>query len=167
IDGDYYFILNYLGGFIGFLFLGVFLRKYPIQFKSKINSIFFLLILFLLGTLPVIYGVLYSREVLLISRENLSITSMLYVAGIFIFLQNFRLPSFIENFFNLIAKYSYGIYLIHLLVVRDIVWNLLANNRIPHPLIETPLITFVSLIICLMIVILISKLPQSKNIIGA
>src|SRR5690606_12155365 len=74
IDGDYYFILNYLGGFVGFLFLGVYLRKYPINFKSKINSICFLFTLFLLGSLPVIYGVLYNREILLISRENLSIT---------------------------------------------------------------------------------------------
>lgn len=167
IDGNYYFILNYLGGFIGFLFLGVFLRKFPIEFTKKRYAILFLFSLFLLGSLPVIYGVLYNREVLLISRENLSITSMLYVAGIFIFLQNFRLPSFIERFFNLIAKYSYGIYLIHLLVVRDIVWNLLANNRIHHPMIETPLITMVSLLICLAVVILISKLPKSQNIIGA
>lgn len=167
IDGDYYFILNYLGGFVGFLFLGVYLRKYPIVFKNKRNSITFLFSLFLLGSLPVIYGVLYDREVLLISRENLSITSMLYVSGIFIFLQNFRLPAFMERFFNLIAKYSFGIYLIHLLVVRDVVWNVLADNRIYHPIIETPLITITSLFLSLIIVILISKLPKGQNIVGA
>ncbi len=167
IDGDYYFILNYLGGFVGFLFLGVFLRKYPVVFKNKRNSIMSLLAIFLFGSLPVIYGVFFDRDVLLISRENLSITSMLYVAGIFIFFQNFRLPFFIESFFNLIAKYSYGIYLIHLLVVRDLVWNVLEKNRIYHPIVETPLITATSLFLCLIIVLLISKLPKSQNIIGA
>lgn len=167
INGDYYFILNYLGGFVGFLFLGVFLRKFPLKFKKKGNTLLFLLALFLLGSVPVIFGVFYNREVLLISRENLSITSMLYVGGIFIFFQNYGLPSMIERLFNLIAKYSYGIYLIHLLVVRDIVWRIMENNRIYHPLIETPFITLVSLAICLILVIIIGKLPNSQNIIGA
>lgn len=167
INGSYYFVLNYLGGFVGFLFLGIFLRRFPYEFNNKRNSLIFLSILFLLGSFPVLYGVLFNREVLLISRENLSITSMLYVSVIFIFLQNFKLPSFIELFFNLIAKYSYGIYLIHLLVVRDIIWKVLENNRIQHPLVETPLITLASLSLCLVIVLLISKLPRSKIIIGA
>lgn len=166
ITGNYYFILNNFGGFIGFLFVGVFLRKYPVHFKRKINAFCIVLLLFLLGSIPVIYGTLFNRNVLLIARENLSITSMLYVTAIFIFFQNFNLSNKIESFFNIIAKYSFGIYLIHIIVIRDFVWKIFMMKRIKNPLVETPVIAVSSLLICLGIIYLIAKLPKSKYIVG-
>ncbi|WP_282035614.1 acyltransferase [Saccharicrinis aurantiacus] len=166
IKGDYYFILSYLGGFVGFLLLGVYLRKYPIVFKSKVMSFFIISCILIIAILPLLIGYLYNRDFLTVVENNLSLTSALFVVAIFCFYQNFKLPKILEHIFNDIAKYSYGIYLIHILVIRDGVWLILKGNRLPHPLIETPLIAIVSLILCYIIVLLISKLPKSRYVIG-
>ncbi len=166
VTGDYYFILSYLGGFIGYLFLGVYLRKYPIQHSSKIKSSLWIALLVFLGTLPVIYGYAKNREGLVALTDNLSLTSALYVAAFFCFFQNFELPKVITSIFNTIAKYSYGIYLVHIIVIRDVLKNLLENYRMPHPLIETPFIAFISVIVCLIVVKVITFFPKSKYIVG-
>jgi len=167
INGNYYFILVYFGGFIGYLFLGVYLRKYPLIFSNKFKPLVFITLLLLVGIAPVLYSYIINREILEITRDNLSITSVSFVIAIFSFFQNFKMPSFIEYFFNIVAKYSFGIYLIHILVIRDFVWLFLENNRMSHPLIETPVIAITSLFICLIIVKIISTFPKSKYIIGA
>lgn len=167
INGDYYFILVYFGGFIGYLFLGIYLRKYPLIFKNKLKFILFMFSLIIIGTLPVALAYAFNRNLLDLVRDNLSVTSVAFVIAIFCFFQNVKLPSGLELFFNTVAKYSFGIYLIHFIVVRDVVWRILENNRIPHPIIETPLLAILSLLLCLLIVKCISYLPKSKYIIGA
>lgn len=166
INGDYYFILVYYGGFIGYLFLGIYLKKYPVIFKNKLKFILFMLLLLVIGTLPIALAYTFNRGLLVLVRDNLSITSVVFVIVIFCFFQNVQLPKLLESFFNVVAKYSFGIYLIHFIVVRDIVWNLLKNNRISHPIIETPFLAILSLLLCLLIVKCISWLPKSKYIIG-
>lgn len=165
--GDYYFILTYFGGFAGYMFMGVYLRKYPLLISNKVKALVFITLLLIVGTLPIVYGYLFNRESLEMLKDNLSMTSALYVMGIFCFFQNFKIPHILEYIFNKVAKYSFGIYLIHIIVVRDIVWKLLEHHRLPHPIIETPFIAITSLLICLVIVKLISFLPKSKYIIGA
>jgi surface polysaccharide O-acyltransferase-like enzyme len=166
IQGNYYFFLNYLGGFIGYLFLGVYLRKYPLTFKSKMYALLSILFFLSLGLIPIIIGYGFNRELLIIAQDNLSFTSVMFVISIFCFFQNFKLPNIIESAFNVVAKYSFGIYLIHIIVVRDIVWSFLNDNRISHPIIETPIICIISLILCIIVVWLISFLPKSKYIVG-
>ncbi len=166
-DGDYYFILVYLGGFVGYLFLGVFLRKYPIIFKKKLKAALFVTTLLLVGTIPIAYAYIIDRSSLPNISHNLSLTSAIFVMAIFCFFQNFKLPKFLESFFNTIAKYSYGIYLIHIIVIRDVIWIPFEKYRLPHPIIETPVITIIGLLTCLFIVWLISLLPKSKYIVGA
>jgi len=166
-NGSYYFITVYLGGFIGYLFLGVYLRKYPILFTNKLKCILFIALLITLGTIPILYGYLFNRDILVVTGDNLSLSSALYVISIFCFFQNFKFSSVIESFFNTIAKYSFGIYLVHIIVIRRFIWKLLENHRLPHPVLETPIIAISSLLICLLIVKLLSALPKSKYIIGA
>jgi len=167
VNGNYYFVLVYFGGYIGYLFLGVFLRKYPLTFNNKLKALLLIIVLIILGTIPIAYGYIYNREILEISQENLSLTSVLYVIAIFCFFQNFKFSNTIESFLNLIARYSFGIYLIHIIVVRKFVWfYLLEENRLSHPIIETPFIAILSLFLCILIVKVISYLPKSKYIIG-
>lgn len=167
IKGDYYFILNYLGGFIGFMLMGVYLRKYPFIIKNKMKAIVIIGSLIILGTLPVLFCYIFNREAILLLTDNLSLTSALYVAAIFFFFQNFNLPVILEKWVNEIAKYSFGIYLIHILVVRELVWSLLKESRIGHPLLETPFIAVISIIICWLFVKILSLFPKSKYIIGS
>ncbi|GAA4114411.1 acyltransferase [Aquimarina addita] len=167
MDGDYYFTFVYLGGFIGYLFLGVYLRRYPIIFTSKLKNILFIILTTILGTLPILYAYIINRNAIEPLYDHLSISSVFYVLAIYCFFQNFEIPPYLQKMFNAIAKYSFGIYLIHIIVIRDVIWKLLENFRIPHPIIETPLISIFSLIICFYIVKAITFLPKSKYIIGA
>ncbi|MBF0598346.1 acyltransferase [Faecalibacter rhinopitheci] len=166
ITGSYYFITSYLGGFVGYLFLGVYLRKFPIHVKSKFALFYKLFPLFIGALLPYFYGYIFNREALDMVRENLSLSSAFLVTIIFTFFQNIQLNTLLEKLFNNIAKYSFGIYLIHIIVVRDIIWKVLENHRLPHPIIETPIIAIISLICSFLIVKILSLMPYSKYIIG-
>tara|TARA_R110002049_G_scaffold293219_7_gene478117 strand:- start:2293 stop:3318 length:1026 start_codon:yes stop_codon:yes gene_type:complete len=168
IDGNYYFILTYFGGFLGYMLLGVYLRKYPI-ILSKFKAIVIVITLITIAILPILYCYLFHRELINIINNNLSISSVLLVTSIFIFFQNFGSTNIKFNYLiNYIAKYTFGIYLIHIIIVRKVVWIIYSFYRTEpiNPLLETPLIALISMFICYVCVKLISKLPQSKNIVG-
>ncbi|SFW16595.1 acyltransferase [Cellulophaga fucicola] len=168
IDGNYYFILNYFGGFLGYMLLGVYLRKYPI-ILPKIKAILLIASLVTLAILPILYCYLFNRELINIINNNLSISSVLLVTAIFIFFQNFGSTNIkFNNFINYLAKYTFGIYLVHIIIVRNVVQYIYSFYRTEpiNPLIESPLIAITSMIVSFLCVKLISKLPQSKNIVG-
>lgn len=167
INGNYEFILVYMGGFVGYMFIGVYLKKFPIFIDNKIKAFLIVSGLVILGTLPVLWSYAFDRSAIYVFMNNLSLTSALYVTAIYIFFKNFKLPVILENWMTVVAKYSFGIYLIHILIVREVVWKLLENNRLPHPLIETPFVAIASLLICLIIVKCLSYLPKSEYIMGA
>lgn len=168
IDGNYYFILTYFGGFLGYMLLGVYLRKYPILL-SKFKAMVLVLTLITLAILPILYCYLFHRELINTINNNLSISSVLLVTSIFIFFQNFGSTNVkFNHLINYIAKYTFGIYLIHIIIVRNVVKYVYSFYRVEplNPLIETPLIALTSMFICYICVKLISKLPHSKNIVG-
>tara|TARA_R110002012_G_scaffold283304_2_gene473585 strand:+ start:32260 stop:33285 length:1026 start_codon:yes stop_codon:yes gene_type:complete len=168
IDGNYYFILNSFGGFMGYMLLGVYLKKYPILLK-KSKALFLIIILSTVAILPILYCYLYRRDLITVINNNLSISSVLLVISIFIFFQNFGIKN--QNFIGFvhtIARHSFGIYLIHIIIVRELVWTGYSYFRPEdlNPLIETPAIALVSMAICFVIVKLFSKLPYSNYIVG-
>lgn len=167
IQGDYYFILTYMGGFAGFMLMGVYLKKFPIFIENKFKAFSIVLGLVILGTIPILWAYAFNRSALELLTDNLSLTSAFYVSAIYIFFKNFKLPSILESWSRVLAKYSFGIYLIHIFIIREVVWKFLENSRLPHPLIETPFIAIVSLLICLIIVKGLSYLPKSEYFIGS
>lgn len=156
-----------MGGFAGYMLIGVYLKKFPIFIENKISAFLFVIGLLVLGTIPIIWGYTFNRSALPILTKNLSLTSALYVTAIYVFFKNFKLPTGLERWMTIIAKYSFGIYLIHILIVREVVWKILENSRLPHPIIETPFIAITSLLICLGIVKALSFLPKSEYSIGS
>lgn len=166
IDGDYYSIFGYIGGFAGYMLMGVYFKKFPYFIGNKWRAIMIVSALILVGTAPVLWSYMFNRSAIEIVMNNLSVTSALYVSAIYIFFKNFKFPDVLQYGMTKIAKYSFGIYLIHILVVREFVWKFLENHRLPHPLLETPFIAIISLFICLAIVKCLSFLPKSKYIIG-
>lgn len=131
------------------------------------KAFFTVLAFLILGVVPFLVGYLLKVPAGDLIGNNLSLTSALFIIAIYLFFKNFKLPSSVEHLTRIIAKYSFGIYLIHILVVREFVWKMMEQARIPHPLIETPFIAIISLIICLLIVKSLSCLPKSEYFIGA
>lgn len=167
LNGSYYNMFCYFGGFLGYMVLGVYLRKYPIEIGGGIGWTLLTNMLITILLLLVIFILRLKDVETSIIVDNLSLFSAIAVANIFTFVQQLSKMKIIQNvapFFENFAKYSFGIYLSHMVIIRSI-WLLFSEFRL-HPIIETPMICILSLIVAYIIVRLLSKLPCSKYIVG-
>lgn len=163
-SGNHYWMLNYFGGYLGYWILGYYLTKYP--FHTGWNKKFLSLCASLIG---------YIGFILVLKLHNiddqqytyyLQIGNALMVIWIFTVTKDL-LPIFpkYQKPITEIAKYSFGIYLVHILIVRELIWRFFENHHI-FVLIETPLIAIMSLILSYILLKILAKLPYSKYIIG-
>lgn len=165
IEGSYYYMLNSFGGFVGYMLLGYYCSKYPVEFKSKT--------MLLLGCVAMevgVFGILAICQKIYgdyyILTDNLSIFTALRVYVYYTLFYNINdCLSRVQPYINQFAKYSYGIYLVHIFIMRNFVWLLFTNHRM-HPAVEVPLIVVASALLSFISVKLISKIPYSKYIIG-
>ena len=167
LNGNYNFILVYMGGFIGYMLIGVYFKKFPVIFKSKSRAFLVVAVFILLGIIPFAVGLILKVSAGELIGNNLSLSSAFFVIAIYLFFKNFKLPSVLENITSSIAKYSFGIYLIHIFILQEVVWKFMKNFRLPHPLLETPIIALTTLAICFLVVKGLSYLPMSEYFIGA
>lgn len=168
INGNYYFILNYFGGFLGFMILGSFLRNHTSKRSVKQNVIIPLIIMFSLFLFAVVG---YKMRIVTADffMENLSLATALMVYAIFMLFKDVELKNkVIIRIISEIAFCSYGIYLIHIIIARGIVWDLLRyTNLTDYSVIVTTFFSLtLSLIISYGVVRLLKFLPYSKYIIG-
>lgn len=166
--GSYFNTLNSFGGFLGYMVLGYYLHKYPIKvgFNKQFISI---VIIVLLNLTYLVYlrfsGTSVSPEFSPVGYLGISCASLSVLA--FTLIQHIHIKSsVIKYFISEVAKYSFGIYLIHIWIVRDLVWPIFETIYQPHVLIQAPLTAIVSLLISYCILKLISKSPYSKYIIS-
>ncbi|MFC4673838.1 acyltransferase [Dysgonomonas termitidis] len=168
VNGSYYFILNSFGGFLGFMILGSLLRNHTSGRTVKHNIVIPLVILFSLFIVAVIG---YKTRILTAGFfiENLSLPTALMVYAVFMLFKDIRFDNkIIIRIITEIATCSYGIYLIHILVNRNIVRNLLGYIGVTdyHAIITSSLSLILSLGISYGIIKLIKLLPYSKYIVG-
>lgn len=162
--GSHYWQLNYFGGFLGYWILGYYLRLYPVTVGKNSRWLIILsgtiiyCIMVAIIKLTNIKGIPYM--------DNLQIGSAFLVALIYTIIQNYPIKSRLCNYYiKDIAKCSFGIYLIHIIVVREIIWKFFQAD-FTHPFILSFIIAFVAMIICYIIIKIISFIPGSKYIIG-
>ncbi len=164
-SGSHYFPLNYFGGFLGYWILGHYLYKYPIAIGY--NRRFIPLVLLLISHI-VLIG--YCKGVIDYDtynfQNNLQIGSAIFVTFIFTIVQNIKIRNVtFQNSISSLAKYSFGIYLLHYSLIKYIYQPLFENFR-SHPLIEAPSIAILTVATAYLLIKLISRLPFSKYIIG-
>ena len=157
-------ILYYFTGYVGYFLLGYYLHNYVKQWSMWILAILFVF--------PI--GCAVACKLLELKIDFYDIfwyLSILVVAmcvslfmGIKVLFGDIKLNTKFKKFIINFSQYSFGIYLIHFFIIRDILWQfnltLLSNGG---GILETFVIT---LIISYLIVHLISRLPKSESFIG-
>lgn len=160
--------LSYFSGFLGYLVLGYFLNQRKFQSNRQQNSIALSLIgvgvaSTVLGTYLIHY---YTGKYESTFYECLSPNILMYSSGMFLFLKDkdisFRPLVRVRDF---ISKYSYGVFLVHVLVFFQleefgINWNFV------NPIIGIPFTVILCLLITLLIVFVVNKLPYGKYVSG-
>lgn len=154
-------VLYYFYGFLGFAVMGFYLRRYVNIKKYNLKHF---LILFIAIIMP---GILYYFTDIPHSaiQNRMSINIVLMCICYFVIIKHTHLSSKVKYIVYDFAQHSFGIYLVHILIMRKVLWPLLWDYNI-HYAIQIPLIVFLTALLSYLLVHLISKLPYSKYIVG-
>ena len=160
--------LSYFSGFLGYLILGHYLKIKVFRSVKFSNLLAFVFVcLGLLSTISGTYlGYYFTKEYISTFYEPLSPNILFYAMGLFILFKEKDIQCrplvLIRNF---ISKYSYGIFLVHVLILSklndfNISWNFI------NPILGIPVTVIICLTISGIIIWGISKLPGGKYISG-
>ncbi|EOR96343.1 membrane protein [Arcticibacter svalbardensis MN12-7] len=147
----------------GYLVLGYYLSKKEFRFKTSRVA----LILIVTGILVTILGTylitVYQGKFNPFFYGNTTPNIVLFASGVFLYFKSLKFnpdkKSHISTFIN---RYSYGIYLVHVLVLT----HLKFSWRTIHPLLGIPLTVISCLLISALIIYVINKIPGGKYISG-
>ena len=153
--------LYYFFGYLGFAVLGFYLRRYvDINFSRSKNQ----LILLAVVIFPwILYALTTIPHDIIQNRMSINIAAL--GACYFLIIKGMRVSNKMKTVFYDFAQHSFGIYLVHLLVMRKVIWPFFEGYNI-HYAIQIPLIVFFTALISYSIVHIISKIPGSKYIVG-
>lgn len=162
LNGSYYNMFNSFGGFVGYMVLGYYLRSYfTYKIPILINYIITLILFFIVYIFKINN---WDTSILL---DNLSLLSAIAVTNIITYIKTISKAPILINKSDLIvelSKYTFGLYLIHILIIREFIWHFFTYRIVAF--IEIPLICMLGLIISIILLKVISKVPFSKYIIG-
>lgn len=162
-DGSYYWTLVNFSGFLGYWILGHYLHKYPI--KIGLNRRWVLCTIGLIVYIITLATLKLKGFVMQPYFDNLQIGSAIFVVSIFTIIQSLSIHIGKHKIISKFANYSFGIYLIHIIVIRQFVWLFFETLYI-NPIIKTSIVTIISFILSAVIIKIISKFPFSKYIVG-
>ncbi len=158
INETYTGILYSFGGYAGYYLFGYYLRSF--YSYRTIHVIIAVLIIILIPT--VLY--LKVREFdYYIMLDYLTLPVALMTFCWFVLID--KLPNQPNKFISKVAKVSFGIYLVHIFIMRNLLWRLDMIYELPG-MIQIPVVAAATFVLSLMVSWLISRLPFSKYIIG-
>jgi surface polysaccharide O-acyltransferase-like enzyme len=163
------FNLKYFTGYIGYAVLGYYLFYYQHTNSKKIKALSILMII--AGIAITYYGTYYvtlsNKELSQFYYGYLTPNVLLISVGVVILFKDvaFNFSARTNQIIGFFSKYSYGIYLAHLMVL----WQLQAlglDVTLKRPVIGIPLTGILCMCISSVIVWLIHKLPYGKHVSG-
>lgn len=163
---DINFSYNFFTGFIGYIVLG----NYLFKTRRKFNQLL-LLSLFLTGFLYTAFRTYFvsvdENEINELFMDNLSLNVCVMSFCVYLICRqrNYNHHSTWQRAVDTICKYSYGIYLSHLLVL-NIFLRLGLKFDFLHPIISIPLITIACLVISCGLIMIMKKIPLLKKMAG-
>lgn len=151
-------LLYYFAGYVGYYILGYYLMhcyEYRLWhvFVAALVALIIPLVLYSSGCEFDFYSVLWY----------LSLPVAMMSFGLFVLIM--RLPNKQLSGVRCVSKLSFGIFFIHIFVMRSIIWNLDVVNSMNWTL-QIPVIVLTSFLLSLLASWTISRLPFSKFIIG-
>lgn len=161
--------LTYFSGYLGYVILGYYLSVK--QFKYSIRRVKFIALLFIFfGVAVTAIGTYFLTERHDVFNgylyDYLSISVLISSIGFFIFIKNLHISNFfVLRIINFISTFSYGIYLVHILILKFLE-TLGINYQFTTPLIAIPFTTLLCLLISALVVYSFNSLPYGKYISG-
>lgn len=162
MNGSYYHALVYFGGYAGFFLLGYYLKTYPIRIRKDwrfVGVVLGCLVCLLIS----FYFKITGREVNPV--DYLNIAQLFYTSFLFVVFQNLPKTVLQYRIWHTVSIYSFGIYLLHPIIIRELVWKVAEHYRM-HALVETPLIAVISMLFCWGILFVLSNSSKTKWIAG-
>lgn len=147
-------VLSSFAGYLGYMVLGYYLTQYNFNKKYALMSALFGLILIITGTFYT------AKNNASLSNNyftnNLNFPIFFYATGVFLLFKNIEFKSqILQKTINFISDYSFGIYLVHVLIIKilnryDINWKMM------HPALSIP----ITVIICLSLSIILAYISR-------
>jgi surface polysaccharide O-acyltransferase-like enzyme len=161
--------LTYFSGFIGYVVLGYYLSIKQFTYSKRMLNLISLSLIIIGGSITIVGTYFLSLENNNFAGYfyNYSALNVLMVSvGLFLFFKNLEISNpIVLKTSNFISKYSYGIYLVHVLVLR-FMGAIKIDYDFINPLFAIPLVTLICLLISTVIIYSINKLPYGKYISG-
>jgi len=159
---------TYFTGYIGYLVLGYYLTKKTFIDKSKVNLYSVLLIVS--GIIITIYGTYFinsgADKFQDLFYNYLTPNVLMVSAGVFLYFKDKDVTcSKTVKIRDFLSKYSFGIYLVHILILSILSKFGITGNLI-HPVVGVPLTTVICLIVSAGVIYAINKFPYGKYISG-
>jgi surface polysaccharide O-acyltransferase-like enzyme len=168
LNGNSLSYLHYFPGYFGYVILGYYLSIKEFKNLKKIRLLSFFLIFsgILITSFGTYYSTIQNNHFTERYYNYLSLNVLMVSVGVFLLFKNTRKMNLKDNFaITFINKHSYGIYLIHILILAivskpGIQWDFI------HPAVGPFVTTSLCLFISGLIVYVVGKLPYGKYISG-
>ena len=166
IEGTVSSTFFHFSGYLGYYLLGYYLCKFPLSITKTKHWLCLGSILLLCGTFPFIFYFFNNiNNPLWLQYLTINVAAM--SAVIFILVQKIQIKNeFLSNTLLDISKMSFGIYLIHLLIIFYVLRPWFDRMHYIPNVVQIPLMALVGLSISYAIVRMISFFPKSKWWIG-
>lgn len=157
-NGSFY----YFGGYLWIAVAGYYLRKYVDISRFKW---WYLLVVALIVALP--FVLLWAGAPLKLVMKHTTINLILLCCCYFVALKHVRLSRRMKLIVYDFAQHSFGVYLVHQILIHYIITPVYKSHFINvHYGITIPVVSIIILVVCYLIVHLLSKLPYSKYYAG-
>ncbi len=159
--------LSYFSDFIGYLVLGYYLSVKTFKY-SKVTINITAILLIIMGVIITIAGTYYLT--LSDGKFNqyfygyMTLNTLMVSIGIFVVFKNSNTTQS-SKIIDIISKYSYGIYLVHILVLFYLS-KIGIDFSLINPIFSIPLTTLLCLLFSTLIVYIVNKLPYGNYISG-
>jgi surface polysaccharide O-acyltransferase-like enzyme len=162
--GDFACPLYNFSGYLGYMILGFYLRKYPLNILG--GNIMQIILLYLFTLLPIVFVGYNCPEYRELVIGNLQIISAVQVILVFTLFQKiFNQKNGITAIAQFMTNYTFGIYLIHVFVI-DGLYKALGGPERYHVCLELPFIIVAGFVLSFIIVYAFSKIRTLKRIFG-